>query len=280
MGRLGGAETSYRSDADVLFVYDPPPGAGEQDGHRGRARGGRRAAPAARAAGPGPAAAASTPTCGRRGAGAAGPHPRVIPGVLPAAGPRPWEAQALLRAAPLAGDPALGSAFVELADPVRYPADGLTPAATTEIRRIKARVDTERLPRGADPATHTKLGRGGLADVEWTVQLLQLRHAAQVPGLRTTRTLEALAAARDAGLLAADDAAALEAAWRIATRARNAVDAGARPAVGPAARAGQDLAGVMRVVGYPPGRDPGQFLDDYRRATRRARAVVERVFYD
>ena len=50
-----------------------------------------------------------------------------------------------------------------------------------EIRRIKARVDAERLPRGADPTTHTKLGRGGLADVEWTIQLLQLQHAFEVP---------------------------------------------------------------------------------------------------
>ena len=72
-----------------------------------------------------------------------------------------------------------------------------------EVRRIKARVDKERLPRGADPNTHLKLGRGGLADIEWTVQLLQMRHAATVPGLRTSRTLEALAAAREAGLLGA-----------------------------------------------------------------------------
>ena len=67
-------------------------------------------------------------------------------------------------------------------DPIRYPADGLDADRIREIRRIKARVDAERLPRGADPATHTKLGRGGLADVEWTVQLLQLRHAHEHPG--------------------------------------------------------------------------------------------------
>jgi glutamate-ammonia-ligase adenylyltransferase len=164
-------------------------------------------------------------------------------------------------------------------DPVRYPAGGLEPAAETEIRRLKARVDAERLPRGADPATHTKLGRGGLADVEWTVQLLQLRHGARVPELRTTRTLRALAAARDAGLLAADDMAALEAAWRMATRARNAVVLVRGRPSDQLPRLGRDLAGVMRVVGYPPGRDPGEFLDDYRRATRRARRVVERVFY-
>ena len=65
-----------------------------------------------------------------------------------------------------------------------------------EIRRIKARVDTERLPRGADPHTHLKLGRGGLADVEWTVQALQMKYAGRHAELRTPRTLEALDGAR------------------------------------------------------------------------------------
>ena len=113
----------------------------------------------------------------------------------------PWEAQALLRARFVAGDAELGARFIEMIDPVRYPAEGVSPDQLLEIRRLKGRVDSERLPRGADPATHTKLGRGGLADIEWTVQLLQLSHGAEVPRLRTQQTLAALHAARDAGLL-------------------------------------------------------------------------------
>src|SRR5439155_6125440 len=109
---------------------------------------------------------------------------------------------ALLRARYVAGDAEVGARFVALADGVRYPAQGLTREQVTEIRRIKARVDSERLPRGADPVTHTKLGRGGLADVEWTVQLLQLRHGHAVDGLRTTRTPDALRAGADAGPVA------------------------------------------------------------------------------
>jgi glutamate-ammonia-ligase adenylyltransferase len=279
MGRVGGAETGFGSDVDALFVHDPLPGAGEEDA---------TAAANAVVAELRRLLALPAPDPPLQVDAALRPEGRSGPLVRTLASYRayyqrwssPWEAQALLRAAPLAGDAALGAAFVAVADPVRYPADGLPPAATTEIRRLKARMDAERLPRGADPATHTKLGRGGLVDVEWTVQLLQLRYGAEVPGLRTTRTLPALAAARDAGLLAPDDTAALEAAWRIATRARNAVVlVRGRPSDQLPGR-GKDLAGVMRVVGYPPGRDPGQFLDDYRRATRRARAVVERVFYD
>ncbi len=85
-----------------------------------------------------------------------------------------WEAQALLRARPMAGDDALAADFMALIDPIRYP-EALSDQDVREVRRVKARVEAERLPRGADPARHLKLGRGGLSDVEWLAQLLQLR---------------------------------------------------------------------------------------------------------
>src|SRR5256885_1528931 len=89
----------------------------------------------------------------------------------------PWEAQALLRAEPVAGDADLGDRFTRMIAEFRYPLDGISAAAVREIRRIKARMEAERIPRGADRALHVKLGPGGLSDVEWTVQLLQLQHA-------------------------------------------------------------------------------------------------------
>ena len=139
-------------------------------------------------------------------------------------------------------------------------------------------MEAERLPRGADPATHLKLGRGGLSDVEWVVQLLQLRHAHEVPGLRTTRTLAALAAAAEAGLVAEQARLHQADAWRMATRIRDAVMlVRGRPSdtlpVGT-----RQLAAVARVLGYPPG-DSGRLADDQRRLARRARAVMERLFY-
>ena len=113
-----------------------------------------------------------------------------------------WEAQALLRAEPIAGDArARRRVHRRWSTRCAIPQAGLSDADVAEVRRIKARVDAERLPRGADPATHLKLGRGGLADVEWTVQLLQMRYAGQHPALRTTQTIEALDAAVAAGLL-------------------------------------------------------------------------------
>jgi glutamate-ammonia-ligase adenylyltransferase len=126
---------------------------------------------------------------------------------------------------------------------------------------------------------HTKLGRGGLSDVEWTVQLIQLRAAGRHPELRTTGTLPALAAARDLGLLSPDDAQVLTDAWQLATRVRNAI----MLAVGRPADAvptdPRSLASVAGALGYRAG-SRQQLVEDYRRAARRARAVYERVFFD
>jgi glutamate-ammonia-ligase adenylyltransferase len=169
--------------------------------------------------------------------------------------------------------------FFAVVDPVRWPAGGLTVDQVREVRRIKARVEAERLPRGADPSTHLKLGPGGLADVEWTVQLLQLRYSGSVAGLRTTRTPQALEAAVRAGLLGDDDRSVLLAAWRTATTIRNAVVlvTGRRSDALPSDPTTR--AAVSRVLGWAPGQGAA-FVDDYRRVSRRARAVVERVFYE
>src|SRR5690606_20088467 len=190
----------------------------------------------------------------------------------------PWEAQALLRARFSAGDPGLGAAFIAMIDELRYPAGGITDDAVRHIRRLKARMEAERLPRGADPALHTKLGRGGLSDVEWVAQLLQLRHAGERPSLRTTRTLEALRAAVAEGLLDPADETVRAAAGRCASGVRGAIMlVKGRPgdSVPASTRERRHLAGAL---GYPPDASE-DFLDDYRRVTRRARRVVDRVFY-
>ena len=146
-----------------------------------------------------------------------------------------WEAQALLRAKANVGDEDLCRRFTELIDPLRFPAHGISEDDVREVRRIKARVDDERLPRGADKATHLKLGRGGLADVEWTIQLLQMQHAGDVEGLRTTRTLDALRAAVQADLLSAEDAGRADHGVAGGERAAQRHHPGARPGRGLAA---------------------------------------------
>ena len=107
---------------------------------------------------------------------------------------------------------------------------------------------------------------------------MQLQHASRVEALRTPSTLPALRAARDAGLLDPDDVEVLETAWSLAARVRDALVLVRGKQVVSLPTSGRELDGVARSLGYPAG-SQGEFLDDYRRATRRARAVVERVFY-
>jgi len=275
MGRLGGREQGYGSDADVLFVHDPT-GVADDVGAQAATEvaGEVRRLLAIPAADPPVVVDADLRPEGRQG-----PLTRSLASYAAyyARWSATWESQALLRASPIAGDEQLAARFLSTIDPMRWPKGGISTTAFREIRRLKARVENERLPRGADPALHTKLGRGGLADVEWVVQLLQLRHAAERPGLRTTATLPALAAAAEAGLLPTADAQALAAAWRLASRIRNATMLVSGRASDSVPTTGRQLAGVARALGYPP-RDSARLLEDYRRVTRRARAVVERVF--
>jgi [glutamine synthetase] adenylyltransferase / [glutamine synthetase]-adenylyl-L-tyrosine phosphorylase len=277
MGRFGGREMGYGSDADVLFVHDPLSGADDEAATR-----------AAHAAAENVRALLSKPgldpplllDAGLRPEGRQGPLVRTLASYRAyyRRWSVPWEAQALLRAEFAAGDAEVGAAFIAMADEIRYPDGGIGPAAVREIRRIKARMEAERMPRGIEPALHLKLGPGGLADVEWVAQLLQLRHARAVPELRTTQTLATLGAASKAGLIGAADAETLVAAWLLASRVRGAVMlARGRPS-DTVPSSPTELAAVARILGYPP--DGAQDLaQDWRRSARQARAVMERLFY-
>ncbi len=278
MGRYGGFELSYGSDADVLFVHEPEPGADPQAASSYAQAVANELRRLLALPGPDPALEVDADL---RPEGKQGPLVRTLDSYAAyyARWSKVWEAQALLRADAVVGDVEVRRRFEELIDPLRYPADGLSADDVIEVRRIKARVDEERLPRGADPHTHLKLGRGGLADIEWTVQLLQMRHAGSVPALRTSRTLEALAAARDAGLVTEEDAAVLQQTWRRVSRVRNAVTlVRGRPA-DELPRDIRERAAVAAVLGYPAGSSDAM-VNDQLRYTRLARAVVDRVFWE
>jgi [glutamine synthetase] adenylyltransferase / [glutamine synthetase]-adenylyl-L-tyrosine phosphorylase len=303
-GRFGGRELGYGSDADVLFVHDPLPDEGadaESEAER-LSRNGARPTNAARGVSAQRERAATdaahavanelrrllqipTPDppliidADLRPEGRQGPLVRTLSSYAEyyRRWSEVWESQALLRAEPVAGDPDLGREFTDLIDPLRRPSSGLDETSVREIRRIKARVEAERLPRGADKAMHTKLGPGGLSDVEWTVQLLQLCYAHEIPTLQTTRTRLALSAAVDAGLLEPDDGEILDEAWIEATRVRNGI-------MLVRGRAGDSIPNDIKeragIAMYLGSENSEEFVEEYRRGARRARAVVERVFYD
>ncbi|MDG4858350.1 bifunctional glutamine-synthetase adenylyltransferase/deadenyltransferase, partial [Streptomyces sp. T-3] len=277
MGRFGGHELGYGSDADVIFVHEPREGVDE---HEASKAAGKVVAEMSRLLQLPSADPPLLIDADLRPEGKSGPLVRTLAsyGAYYRRWSHVWESQALLRAEPVAGDPDLGARFIELVDPLRYPAEGLGDDAVREIRRLKARMEAERLPRGADPTLHAKLGRGGLSDVEWVVQLLQLQHGWVEPGLRTTRTRSALAAACAAELVSAEDASVLDEAWVLATRVRNAVMLVRGRAGDTFPSDGRELAAVGRYLGYGEG-TVGEMIDDYRRTTRRARAVVEELFY-
>ena len=282
MGRLGGAENGFGSDADVMFVHRPVEGADEKEAQAQANRIVNRlmqlikqpVRPAIRAERPLEVDADLRPE-GKQGA-----LVRSLDSYRAyyERWAETWEFQALLRARPIAGSEDLGSAFVELIDPYRYPGE-FTVEQAQQVRRMKARVEHERMPHGADRTRQLKLGRGGLSDVEWLVQLIQLQHAHKVEGLRTTSTLEALDAAVQANLVAAEDAEVLRDAWLLATKIRGGnVLRGVRQSdLLPTLR--DALEAVARWSGYTPG-SARQLEEDYLRVTRNARKVYERLFFE
>lgn len=187
-----------------------------------------------------------------------------------------WEFQALLRARTLTGSESLKESFYSMIDRYRYP-EQLSEKQLTEIRRIKARVESERLPLGADPARHLKLGRGSISDIEWLVQLYQLRFAYPYPQLRSQGTLAVLTELERLSLITQDQSQTLRAGWSIATRARSALVLAVDKLVDLLPTDRVQLEATARILEYAPGA-AAQLEDDYLSATRRARKVFEELF--
>jgi [glutamine synthetase] adenylyltransferase / [glutamine synthetase]-adenylyl-L-tyrosine phosphorylase len=276
MGKLGGGELNYVSDIDVLFCHEPAAGADPQVA-------GGAAERVLRELLAGLGAVTPEGTCFRvdanlRPEGRNGPLSRTLGSYLAYwdRWAQPWELQALIKVRPVAGDPELAGRFCAEAARRVYP-ERLEAATVSAVRRMKARVEAERLPAGADPRLHLKLGPGGLADVEWTAQLLQLRFGGRLPAVRVAGTLPALAALAEAGALEADEASWLADAYRLCLRTRNLAYLVAGRAVESLPADPVALERLARAMGEP-GRQ--RLLERYRRATRRARRVVMARFWE
>jgi [glutamine synthetase] adenylyltransferase / [glutamine synthetase]-adenylyl-L-tyrosine phosphorylase len=269
MGRLGGAELGFGSDADAMLLYESNSDSGAETANK---------------------IAADLLDLVRdpilhfeldldlRPEGKNGPRVRTLAGF---AGyyekwAEPWEFQALLRARPIAGSSGLASSFIELIDPLRYPTE-IDQKALLEVRRIKARVENERLPQGADPARHLKLGRGSLSDVEWVVQLFQLRYAALHPELRTLSTLDALDAMATLNLAEREQVHALAEAWLLSSRARSALVLAADKAIDVLPTDRNLLESVSRILENPPGH-AAELEESYLAVARRSRVAFEKLF--
>ena len=274
MGRFGGAELGFGSDADVMFVYRV---LGE-DVNKAQAEAEILVSEIRRLSSD--QSLEFELDLDLRPEGKNGPIVRSIDSYAAYyqrwAGT--WESQALLRARLISGESAIASAFVELIDQYRYP-EVIEQAAVIEIRRIKARVEVERLPQGADPKRHLKLGRGSISDVEWLVQLFQLKYASANPQIQTPHTLPALEQMEACGLINNSDARVLKEAWVLSSSIRSnaMLYLNKRTDVLPLDR--QQLEGIARLNGYPRG-GASSLEQDYLAATRRGRAVFEKLFFD
>jgi glutamate-ammonia-ligase adenylyltransferase len=273
MGRLGGNELSYASDIDVLFVYD-----GETPAEFAAAEQTAEAL-MKEIGGITPEGQTFRIDANLRPEGKQGQLARSLSGYATyyERWALTWEFQALIKARPMAGDADLGQRFCDLVQPFVY-RDPFPEEEVREVRRMKARIERERIPPDEDPQFHLKLGRGSLSDVEFTVQLLQLVHGARHPDVRVAATITAIERLKQAGLLESDDADALEQAYRFCERARNArYLLTGKP--GDALPTDGRVAGrLARLLGYDD-RPQASLRDDYRRVTRRSRRVVERIFY-
>ena len=288
LGRYGGGEMAYASDLDLMFVHGGDEAGAEKEAHRiaaGLMHIIRGATPSMRVF----EVDADLRPEGRNGA-----LSRTVE-MFDAywnSNAETWERQAMSRARFIAGDDELGNvmrgsldAFVLGGDSIEdasgrpsggsddrsaFPTGGLSEHERREIRRMKARIETERIPLGEDPDFHLKLGRGSLSDIEFTAQLLQLEHGVIAPG-----TIEGLEKLAVLGAIDPADAITLIEAFQFCERVRNRwflVNSAPGDAL-------PTQPGPMLWLARSLDTTPSDLRSDYRRVTRRARAVVDRLFY-
>jgi glutamate-ammonia-ligase adenylyltransferase len=190
-----------------------------------------------------------------------------------------WERQAYIKARPVAGDPDVASAFLALVQRFVYRRPDL-PDLAERILAMRQRIETERVGK-AQKGTHVKLGSGGILEIEFLVQYLQLRHGREVPALQTPSTLQALRALGDAGLLPAGDAATLAAAYRFLRRVETRLRIVADLSVNTLPSLPAKLEKLAKRMGYAS--EDGEsaqarFLADYGARTGEVREIFQRVF--
>jgi glutamate-ammonia-ligase adenylyltransferase len=264
LGKLGGRELNYASDVDLLLLRgeDAPEGAG--------------GAFVALLSNPTAEGVALRIDLTLRPGGRAGLLARTLPDTLSyyERDAATWERQAMIKARAVAGDLELGEAFVTGVAEFVYPAD-LHAGAIDDVRRTKVRLE-EYIRRRGKEFTEVKRGRGGIRDVEFAVQLLQIVHGRRDHGLREPNTLRALAALADEGYVAHEDAEALADAYRFLRRLEHRLQMVRDLQTHDLPADRQARTTVARSLGFA-GADALQV--EYDRTTELVRGIHERLFY-
>lgn len=269
LGKLGAEELNFASDLDVVFVFE---GEGPEAFEEAE-RAGAAVLAEIRAAG-------YEADADLRPEGRSGPLARSLAAYMEYwdRWGQTWEFQSLLKARLVAGDEVLGRRFLSVAEDFAYP-EVLPVERIAEIRRMRVRIEEERVRPADARRFHFKLGHGGLADVQFAVELSQLRHGRQHPSVRRRHTLEALEALAEARLLEDSVALVLGEAYVFLNEIKNALELERRVPAEALPPTPEGQAALARSLGYEEY--PRQrFIEDYRRITRRARGAMERVFYE
>ncbi len=270
LGKLGARELSFASDLDVVFVYE---GEGPEDQ--------RRANEIAEAVTREVRATGWEIDAGLRPEGRNGPLARSFAGYLEywQRYAEPWESQMLLRTRPVAGDALLGRRFASAAEDMAYPPEGISRDRVADIRRMRERIERERVKPPEAARFHLKLGHGSLADVQFAVEMLLQRHGGPAPAVRTTRTLDAVELLASERLVEQSVARDLGEAFVFLTDVKDALEVDRRVHAEAVPPSPGEQTALARRLGYQEY--PRQtFMDDYLRITRRCRRAMERVFQE
>ena len=223
MGKLGGQELNYSSDVDVLFVYgeegsvskEPPGTGGTSRAVLTNHQFFNRLAEAfiAEVSGTAAEGALYRIDLRLRPEGEAGPLSRSLASYenYYAQWGQTWERMMLIKARGVAGDETRAAEFLEMIQPFRYPRS-INESVLHEAAAMKSRIEQE-VVKASELERNVKLGRGGIREIEFVVQALQLLHAGRQPFLQGAQTLPSLAKLVQYGLLSAEESKMLAAAY-------------------------------------------------------------------
>ncbi len=211
LGKLGGSELNYSSDIDLMFLYDPPRGIDPMRQHSVSEYYLRLVREIVKLLTENTELGSAYRVDLRlRPQGNAGPMAVAYDAALhyyDVSG-RTWERQAMVKARPIAGDLEFGGEFLEQLEPWIY-RRYLSRADITGIKALKRRIEHRTRDDGGD-ALNVKTGHGGIRDIEFVIQFLQLLNGGDLPALRTGNTLEAILQLEQCGCLTAQERALLE----------------------------------------------------------------------
>jgi glutamate-ammonia-ligase adenylyltransferase len=288
LGKLGGAELNYSSDIDLIFLYD----------EEGQTRGPRPVSHAEFFARVGaeivrllsdstPLGQAYRVDMRLRPDGDQGPLARSLAATLgyyETTG-RTWERQALIKCRPIAGDLDLGATFAAVIAPFVY-RRYLTAAEIAEIQAMKRRIELRTASAGEDEV-EVKTGRGGIRDVEFVVQFLQLLHGGEYPEVRSVNTLAALAKLERVGCLTVEERTVMEETYRFLRRVEHRLQTMFDLQTHRMPREAEARRTLAIRLGYPPANPwedsagPSQrFFSDYRVKTDRNREILNHLLHD